>query len=58
MVRKTDVITIRCTKEEKDLIVKEAEKEEKTISEYIITSCYERSVTQGIAPLLNWKTEG
>ena len=42
MVTKTEVITIRCTKEEKECIVKGAEEENKTISHFIILSAFER----------------
>ena len=42
MVTKTEVITIRCSKEEKELIVKGAEEENKSISSFIICAAYDR----------------
>lgn len=44
MVTKTEVITIRCSKEEKELIVKGAEEENKSISSFIICAAYDRRI--------------
>lgn len=48
MVTKTEVITIRCTKDEKELIVKGAEEEKKSISSFIICAAYDRRIKKSL----------
>lgn len=48
MVTKTEVITIRCSKEEKELIVKGAEEEKKSISSFIICAAYDRRIKKAM----------
>ena len=44
VVTKTEVITIRCSKEEKEFILKGAEEENKSISSFIICAVYDRRI--------------
>lgn len=55
MVTKTEVITIRCSKEEKECIVKGAEEEKKTISNFIILSAFERRLRNQLEETLEVK---
>lgn len=48
VVIKTEVITIRCSKEEKELIVKGAEEENKSISSFIICAAYDRRIKKAM----------